>query len=126
MILWYKIIQFFQDYKERNSVILGFNKASRDAFIEGIIPVMLEASISKGDSKYKHQYSKWLRSGFRIKAFSGKQLNQQNLLDLGKTIIDDSVLVRRLVVLGFDTLEIHCDIGTYGCKWQLKDYLALK
>jgi len=44
---------------------------------------------------------------------------------IGATILADSVLVRRLVVLGFDTLEVHDDIGMYGLKWQLKNFIAI-
>ena len=44
---------------------------------------------------------------------------------LGNAILSDNVLVKRMVVLGFDTLEIQCDYGNYGCKWQLKDYMLL-
>lgn len=35
------------------------------------------------------------------------------------------MLVRRLVVLGWDTLEVQGDEGTYGLRWQLRDYLLL-
>lgn len=126
MNIWYKILQFFQDGKERSAVILGFNQSSREAFIAGVMPVILEASVSRGEPMYRHQYSRWMRSGFRIKAFSGAQLTRQDIIILGKVILDDSILVRRLVVLGFDTLEVHCDVGQYGCKWQLKDFIALQ
>ena len=126
MNIWYKILQFFQDGRERSAIILGFNQSSREAFISGVMPVMLEASVSRGEPMYRHQYSRWMRSGFRIKAFSGAQLTRQDIITLGKVILDDPVLVRRLVVLGFDTLEAHCDVGQYGCKWQLKDFIALQ
>lgn len=126
MNIWYKILQFFQDGRERSALILGFNQSSREAFISGVMPVMLEASVSRGEPMYRHQYSRWMRSGFRIKAFSGAQLTRQDIITLGKVILDDHILVRRLVVLGFDTLEVHCDVGQYGCKWQLKDFIALQ
>ena len=126
MNIWYKILQFFQDGRERSAIILGFNHSSREAFISGVMPVMLEAGVSRGEPMYRHQYSRWMRSGFRIKAFSGAQLTRQDIITLGKVILDDPILVRRLVVLGFDTLEVHCDVGQYGCKWQLKDFIALQ
>ena len=49
----------------------------------------------------------------------------QEMKAIGATILADSVLVRRLVVLGFDTLEVHDDIGMYGLKWQLKNFIAI-
>ena len=63
---------------------------------------------------------------FPYQGFSGAQLTRQDIITLGKVILDDPILVRRLVVLGFDTLEVHCDVGQYGCKWQLKDFIALQ
>jgi hypothetical protein len=44
---------------------------------------------------------------------------------IGNVILSDSELVRRLVVLGFDTLEVHGDKGQYGLRWQLKDFMLI-
>ena len=32
------------------------------------------------------------------------------------------MLVRKLISLGWDTLEVHDNHGINGCKWALKDY----
>lgn len=123
---WYlKILEWFRDWNDRRELVLDFNQSAREAFINGISPVGMKADISRGYSLYKHQYSKWLASGFRITAFSGMQLEKSTIMMLGAAILNDKVLVRRLVVLGFDTLEIQCDYGNYGCRWQLSDYLAI-
>ena len=50
---------------------------------------------------------------------------KEELIKIGNVILDDSILVRKLIVLGWDTLEIHGDKGSYGCRWQLKDYIPL-
>ena len=47
------------------------------------------------------------------------------IVTIGSVILNDSTLVRRLVVLGFDTLEVHGDAGIYGCRWQLKDHIQI-
>ena len=125
MNIWLKILQWFQDRNERNALILDFNQHAKDAFVAGVMPVLMEASVSRGVSEYKHAYSHWWASGFRIRAYAGKQLSRNEIISIGEVIIGNDILVRRLVVLGFDTLEIHCDVGNYGCRWQLKDYLAL-
>jgi len=119
------IIEWFGDRTERNKVVRGFNTSARDAFVSGIAPTLLKANISRGDSNYKHQFSDWLNSGFRIQAFTGKVLSKNEIVQIGQVILNNSSLVRKLVTLGFDTLEIHGDAGTYGCKWQLKDYLQI-
>ena len=56
---------------------------------------------------------------------SGRQLYRDEMETIGATILSDSVLVRRMVVLGFDTLEVHDDTGRYGLKWQLKNFMEL-
>jgi hypothetical protein len=122
---WNNIIDWFRDRSERAKLVRSFNVSARNSFVAGIAPTLLKASISKGESSYRHQFSNWLNSGFRIQAFTGRILTKDELIHIGKVILDDSVLVRRLIVLGFDTLEIHGDAGTYGCRWQLKDYIPL-
>ncbi len=123
--VWNNIIDWFRDRSERANLVRSFNESARKAFIAGTAPTLLKSSISRGESSYKHQFSNWLNSGFRIQAFAGRVLTKNELMHIGKVILSDSVLARRLVVLGFDTLEIHGDEGSYGCIWQLKDYLQL-
>lgn len=123
---WNSVIDWFRDKSERSKLIRSFNESARVAFVAGIAPTLLKASISKGESAYRHQFSNWLQTGFRIQAFSGRALTKDELILIGKVIHNDSVLVRRLIVLGWDTLEIHGDKGTFGCKWQLKDYIPLQ
>lgn len=125
MIFWYKIVEWFRDRSDRQKLILNFNVTAKESFIMGIAPVLLHASPSRGDSSYKHSYSNWMLSGFRIKAMSGRNLTRDEMKAIGATILADSVLVRRLVVLGFDTLEVHDDTGMYGLKWQLKNFMEL-
>jgi hypothetical protein len=122
---WNNILDWFRDRSERAKLVRSFNESARSAFVDGIAPTLLKASISKGESAYKHQFSNWLNTGFRIQAFTGRVLSKDELIHIGKVILDDSVLVRRLIVLGWDTLEIHGDAGQYGCRWQLKDYIPL-
>ena len=122
---WNSILEWFQDRSERNKLVRSFNYSARSSFISGIAPTLLKASISKGDSNYRHQFSNWFNSGFRIQAFTGRALSKDELKHIGNVILNDSLLVRKLVVLGWDTLEIHGDTGAFGCKWQLKDYVQL-
>lgn len=122
---WNTIIEWFRDRTERNKLVRSFNESARAAFVSGIAPTLLKASISKGESSYKHQFSNWLNTGFRIQAFTGRVLSKNELVHIGQVILNDSTLVRKLIVLGWDTLEIHGDAGNYGCRWQLKDYIPL-
>lgn len=122
---WNNIIDWFRDRSERSKLVRSFNDSARNSFVSGIAPTLLKAKISKGESSYKHQFSNWLNTGFRIQAFTGRQLSKDEIIHIGKVILNDEILVRKLVVLGWDTLEIHGDEGTYGCRWQLKDHIPL-
>lgn len=122
---WNDILDWFRDRSERNKLVRSFNRSARASFVNGVAPTLLKARISRGDSLYKHQFSNWLNTGFRIQAFTGRQLTKDEIVHIGKVILNDEILVRKLIVLGWDTLEIHGDKGLYGCKWQLKDHILL-
>lgn len=122
---WNNILDWFRDRSDRSRLVRSFNESARSSFVSGVAPTLLKAKISKGESSYKHQFSNWLNTGFRIQAFTGRQLSRDELIHIGKVILNDETLVRKLVVLGWDTLEIHGDEGTYGCRWQLKDHIPL-
>ena len=119
---WNNIILWFSDRSERNRLVRSFNRSAREAFVKGLAPTMLKASISRGKSEYKHQFSAWINTGFRIQALSGRALTRNEMVVIGQVVLHDTGLVRRLVALGWDTLEIHDDTGAYGCRWKLIDH----
>ena len=123
--VWNTIIEWFSDRTERDKLIREFNSAAKCAFIQGSVPTLLKSKKSKGHSPYKHKFSDWLCSGFRVEAFSGRSLSKSEVVSIGEVILADDILVRKLVVLGFDTLEVHGDMDRYGCRWQLKDHMLL-
>jgi hypothetical protein len=61
-------------------------------------------------------------SGFRIKALSGTPMARYELIEVGQIILDNEMLVRKLISLGWDTLEVQGNRSPVGCKWPLKDY----
>ncbi len=123
--IWNTIVEWFQDRSERNQLVRSFNNSAREAFINGYAPTMLKASISKGNPNYRHQFSAWMNTGFRIQALSGRALSKDEMKIIGLVVLHDTALVRRLVALGWDTLEIHDDTGIYGCRWRLIDYAQI-
>lgn len=126
--MWYKIIQitdWFGEYYERYRLVKDFNRAAKMSFISGGAPTLLEAKITSGDSLYKHAFSKWMAGGFRIKALSGRPMEKSELIEIGRVILDNEVLTRRLISLGWDTLEVHSNKGYIGLKWPLKDFANL-
>lgn len=119
------IKEWFGEMSERYKLVRDFNKAAKYAFISGAAPTLLEAKITGGDSAFKHEFSKWLGSGFRIKAMSGKPLHNIELKEIGSVVLDNEELIRKLITLGWDTLEVHSNQGFNGLKWPLKDYAKL-
>ena len=119
-----KLQEWFGDISERNRTVRNFNKFSRASFIGGQAVTLLEAKISGGNSDYRHAFSKW-RSGFRITALSGHQLTKGEMVEIGRIILDNSELVRKLLALGFDTLEVQADSGFLGVQWKLSDFSGL-
>ena len=122
---WNQIIEWFRDRSERNKTIREFNTAARNAFVLGLAPTMLKASFSKGISEYRHEFSAWFNTGFRIQALAGRALTRDEMNIIGLVILSDKVLLRRLVALGWDTLEVHDDKGQYGLRWKMIDYINL-
>ncbi|MCI1786350.1 MAG: hypothetical protein LKI59_09500 [Bacteroidales bacterium] len=123
---WTMILDWFRDNSERGKLVRDFNAAAQESFIMGTAPTLIKASISKGEKSYHHQFSNWLNTGLRIQAFKGTQLSKSDLTQIGNVVLSDAVLMRRLVVLGFDTLEVCCDGGDYGCRWQIKDFMQIE
>jgi len=123
--MWYKLIQiwdWFGEMSERYKLVKDFNKASKTAFISGVAPTLLEAKITMGDSSYRHNFSKFMGGGLRIKAITGRAFTRSELSELGSIILDNEEFVRQLISLGWDTLEVHDSKGCNGLKWALSKY----
>src|SRR5690554_3372216 len=123
--MWHKILEiseWFGEMAERYRLLKDFNRAAKNSFIAGAAPTLLEAKITKGDSNYRHAFSKWMGGGFRIKALTGRPLAKSELIEIGRVVLDNDVLTRKLISLGWDTLEVHANEGYNGAKWALKDY----
>jgi hypothetical protein len=126
--MWYKIIEiteWFGEMAERYRLIKDFNKAAKFSFIQGNAPTLLEVKITRGESAYKHAFSKWMAGGFRIKALSGKPLEKAELIEIGRVVLDNEELTRKLISLGWDTLEVHSNMGFNGAKWALKEHAKI-
>lgn len=120
--IWNNILAWFQDMSERNLLVRNFNQNAKDAFISGSMPTMSKCSVSRGCREYKHQFSSWIYTGFRIQALAGRALTKDETEAIGRVVLSDINLVRRLVSLGWDTLEVHSDSGRYGLRWKLIEY----
>jgi hypothetical protein len=124
-IMWHKVIQiadWFGEVYERYQLVKDFNRSAKLAFVAGRAPTLLEVKITKGDGDFRHAFSKWMTGGFRIKALSGRPLERGELIEIARVILDNEVLIRQLISLGWDTLEVHSKGGVIGLKWPLKEF----
>lgn len=119
---WDIITTWFKERKERSLLIKDFNDKAQDSFVRGETPTVLKASSSRGFSKYHHELSARINTGFRIQAFTGRALTKKETMNIGQAILSNTKLIRQLIVLGWDTLEIHDNCGRYGCRWCLTEY----
>jgi hypothetical protein len=122
---WYKIIGWFSSMSERNRCVNDFNEASKYAFISNVVPVYLRAEISRGNRTYKHSMSNFFFSGFRIKTLSGRTMTMAEIEAVGFVIHSNQTLMRKLVTLGFDTLEICDPSGVKVKDWKLTEVIQI-
>lgn len=66
-----------------------------------------------------------MAGGFRIKALSGRPLNKQEMISISQVVLNNQELVRKLISLGWDTLEVHDNAGYHGVKWKLYDFSGI-
>jgi len=121
--MWSKVETWFHDVKQRNELLKDFNFAAREAFINKETSCLLEAKTTVGSSEFKHSFSKFMAGGFRVSAYSGEILRTVDIMHIGNGIVQNELLVRRLISLGWDTLEVHDKRGEDAAKWQLSQYL---
>jgi hypothetical protein len=49
-------------------------------------------------------------------------LSDDELNRIGLSVLADSKIVRMLITLGWDTLEVVCDKGDVGLQWKLTNF----
>lgn len=119
MNIWLSILSWFKERSERNDFLNQFNESARNAFISGQTDTFLKASISIGNSSYRHAFSKFLGGGFRIKAEAGGLITRDDVMAIGQIILNDPAIVRVMISLGWDTLEVYPSGSSSGIQWKL-------
>jgi len=123
MAFWNRIVDWFRDLSERERLLKEFNESARYAFSSLEVSTLLNAMTKAGDPNYRHECSNlFLRSGFCIRATSGRSLSKDEMLYIGTVILTNQPLVRRLFVLGWDTLIIEDIVGNKSVKWPIKNF----
>ncbi len=106
---------------ERMRIITQMNSAFKEYFTSGEFGRLCKVSIAQGKSEFAHEMSAiWLRSGFKISIENDFSLKESEVNELSMYITDNSVFVRQLMAMGFDTLIIK------GKTTDRTSYYALK
>jgi hypothetical protein len=119
---WDCVSSWFKDIKDRKVIIREFNNAAQASYVNGKVPYQLKSSFSKGNKAYKHSTSAWLNSGFRIIVMTDQLVSEIELNKIGLSVLADSKVVRFLITLGWDTLEVVNNKGEIGIQWELSKW----
>ena len=106
-------------------LIRSMNSAFKEQFLSNQTNRLVEASITIGESRFKHSMSKsFVRSGFKLTFINDSNLKESEARDLAKYILENDHFVRQLMILGFDTLIIKGKT-TNSILFKLSDYASL-
>lgn len=122
---WYsKIIGFFvQDSAERQRFINEFNFSAREAFQNIAIDALFEAVICSGNQKNRHDMSApTIVSGIEIQVKGGTVVPLDEILLIGRFVLLNQALVRRMYILHWDTFRIKDVRNGANVEWKIVDF----
>ena len=122
-----RFIKWFSDSAERKRFINEFNANARGAFQSLSVDTLLEAKACSGnsDSSYRHELSApFMFSGIAIEAKAGTEIPVDDIILIGKIILSNQVLVRRMFVLHWDTLIVRDTRTGKFVDWRIRDFMS--
>ena len=123
---WYnRIVEFFvKDSAERRRFVNEFNEIASRNFQNLTINALFEARVCSGKSEYRHELSApVIASGLEIQIKDGMEVPLETVIALGRVILCDEVLVRRMFILHWDTLIIRDSRSGYCVDWRIRDFV---
>ena len=121
-----RFIKWFRDSAERRRFINEFNANARGAFQSLSVDTLMEARACSGnsDSSYRHELSApVIFSGIAIEAKAGTEIPVDDIILIGKIILSNQVLVRRMFVLHWDTLIVRDTRTGKFVDWRIRDFM---
>ena len=103
-----------------------FNANARGAFQSLSVDTLMEARACSGnsDSSYRHELSApVIFSGIAIEAKAGTEIPLDDIILIGKIILSNQVLVRRMFVLHWDTLIVRDTRTGKYIDWRIRDFV---
>lgn len=119
------VSQWFSDLSSRKKMLKAFNETAKAAYVSGVTHFMFKASISRGKSDFKHQFSNTIFSGLKLLAYNNGHFSREDVMLIGLAILANRSLVRRLMLLGWDTLEICCDNSPIKYQWPINENILI-
>ena len=122
-----RFIKWFRDSPARRKFINEFNERAREEFQMLSVDTLLEAKACSGnsDNSYRHELSApVIFSGFAIEAKAGTQIPVDDIILIGKIILSNQVLVRRMFVLHWDTLIVRDTRTGKFVDWRIRDFMS--
>ena len=122
-----RFIKWFRDSAERKRFINEFNANARGAFQSLSVDTLLEAKACSGnsDSSYRHELSApFMFSGIAIEAKAGTEIPVDDIILIGKIILSNQVLVRRMFVLHWETLIVRDTRTGKFVDWRIRDFMS--
>ena len=118
---------FVKDSAERRRFVNEFNLNAKYFFQSLSVDTLLEAKMSSGnsDSSYRHELSApTMVSGLTIEATAGAQISVDDIVMIGRIILSDQVLVRKMFVLHWDTLIVKDSRTGKFVDWRIRDFIS--
>lgn len=123
-----RVVGFFvKDSAERRRFVNEFNLNAKYFFQSLSVDTLLEAKMSSGnsDSSYRHELSApTMVSGLTIEATAGAQISVDDIVMIGRIILSDPVLVRKMFVLHWDTLIVKDSRTGKFVDWRIRDFIS--
>lgn len=123
-----RVVGFFvKDSAERRRFVNEFNLNAKYFFQSLSVDTLLEAKMSIGnsDSSYRHELSApTMVSGLTIEATAGAQISVDDIVMIGRIILSDQVLVRKMFVLHWDTLIVKDSRTGKFVDWRIRDFIS--
>lgn len=123
-IVSYVVGWFVKDAAERKHFINEFNQIAKESFQYSVVDTLAGIRICEGNPDFRHDMSApSIVSGLEIQAKGGVELPVEEILTVGRMVLDKQAIVRRMYVLHWDTLYVT-DARTGKCvSWRIKDFL---
>lgn len=127
---WFKrVLEWFvRDSVERRRFIDEFNVNAKDCFTNLSVDSLLEAFTCRGDDdpSYRHEFSApTFASGIEIQVRGGVEIPIDDIIMIGKIILCDESIARRMYILHWDTLVVR-DVRTgRSVNWPIRQFVHM-